>query len=1043
MAAGIELAPLLTKIKVDIASFKSDMDKAGTIGKSEAEKISKQMTSITKVGDTLTKTGELLTKSVTVPIVGIGIASGKMAVDFESDFAKVSTLLRDTTDFGEYKSDVIKGSNEMKTAVGDYSDAVYQSISAGVDQANAVEFTNGAIKLAKGGFTDASKAVDILTTAINAYGLETSDATKVSDMLVTTQNLGKTTVDELSASMGKVIPTANSFHVGLSDVTTSIADLTKNGIATAESVTYLNGMFNELGSSGTVANTTIKEMSGKTFSEFMDSGGSLTDALGMLVQKADETGISLADMFGSTEAAKAALTIMKDGGVEYNQILGQMESSAGATQKAFEKIDATPAEKMSGALNKLKNAGIELGSSLVPIITKVADVVDDAADKFANMSEEQQESILKWAAMAAAAGPALSVAGKTVTTYTKIAPVLKGVSAASKEVGAGAAIASSGIGSLASVCVPLVAGAAVVGTGLYAIHENSELMGRSCTDASEDMSGMEKVMAKLSGTEVKSREELEQLGLVQKELGDNLSKDFKKAVEESTEKAKEFNLSLQEINMDDVITPEESDAFTESVNTMCNEVIATINSKKDEAQEGMKALMVADDGVVDESEQHILDILSQSSVNQINEVQTLQSDILAIKQKAVDEGRALNEQEIADIEEKNARIRAIELEAVGGTEEEIVYAKNEFAARVKTMDADAASELLQQKATDRDEQITQITASYDTEIELLKSKYAEMSDEEKAANKEAIDERIGQWEDEKNKRIQQQNDLYDEYLQITMNGNENLKNAINKYNGEILANEDFKAQERMEQYRNCYAGLESITQSGTYNMYNQLNDSWDNVTVSVDSATGEITAAWSDTVGISAGYTNQMANDAQSASASFTGASTTIYAAADLQMDAMGNIVTKNGDTVGSMKNVKAGADGVRQGIVQINGTPYNIKVNKKGTIEALNEISSAADNAAKERTIVMRAEYYSSGAERLETNGSRKFNGIDNVPYDGYRAILHKNERVLTAEENKQYSAVPEVNYEVIKSIIRNEMSGFIMKVNGRELGRIVRDEI
>lgn len=191
MAGGIELAPLLTKIELDIDSFKSDMSKAGAIGKSEAEKISKQMSTLTKVGETLTRTGAMLTKNVTVPIVGIGIASAKMAIDFENDFAKVSTLLSDTTDFSAYKGSIIAGSNEMKTVVGDYSDAVYQSISAGVDQANAVQFTNEAIKLAKGGFTSASNAVDILTTAINAYGLEASDATKVSDMLVTTQNLGK------------------------------------------------------------------------------------------------------------------------------------------------------------------------------------------------------------------------------------------------------------------------------------------------------------------------------------------------------------------------------------------------------------------------------------------------------------------------------------------------------------------------------------------------------------------------------------------------------------------------------------------------------------------------------------------------------------------------------------------------------------------------------------------------------------------------------------------------------------------------------------
>lgn len=31
---------------------------------------------------------------------------------------------------------------------------------------------------------------------------------------------------------------------------------------------------------------------------------------------------------------------------------------------------------------------------------------------------------------------------------------------------------------------------------------------------------------------------------------------------------------------------------------------------------------------------------------------------------------------------------------------------------------------------------------------------------------------------------------------------------------------------------------------------------------------------------------------------------------------------------------------------------------------------------------------------------------GLDNVPYDGYKATLHKNERVLTAQENKEYNA-------------------------------------
>ena len=93
MAGSIKLAPLLTEIKVDIENFKNDMEKASAIGTSEAKRISQEMETTAKVGEKFSKAGDLLTKGLTLPIVGVGAATTKMAVDFESSFAKVSTLL--------------------------------------------------------------------------------------------------------------------------------------------------------------------------------------------------------------------------------------------------------------------------------------------------------------------------------------------------------------------------------------------------------------------------------------------------------------------------------------------------------------------------------------------------------------------------------------------------------------------------------------------------------------------------------------------------------------------------------------------------------------------------------------------------------------------------------------------------------------------------------------------------------------------------------------------------------------------------------------
>lgn len=1057
MAGGIELAPLITKIKVDTASFKSDMQKAAILGKSEADKMSKSMSSLTKVGDSLTKTGAMLTKGVTVPLVGAGVAVTKMAMDYESSFAKVSTLLdENVVDFDKYKESLITGSNETKVAVGEYSESVYQAISAGVDQTKATEFTTEAMKLAKGGFTSGASAVDILTTAINGYNLSADDATKLSDMLITTQNLGKTTVDELANSMGKVIPIADSVNFGMDELSASYAQLTKNGIATAEAGTYMKQMLSELGKAGSIADKALRELSGKSFAELKSEGVATSDILNMMSQYAEQDGKTLKDMFGSVEAGSAALVLAKGDGQEYNEMLAGMQKSAGATQDAFDKMNSTPAEQLKGALNELKNSGIELGEALIPVITDVSGVISDLSHWFSSLSQEQQQNIIKWAGVTAAAGPAMSVLGKGVKTFTTLAPLLKGAnktlgvlsstSAVTATTVGGATTALSGTGAaaagLTSVCAPLLLGVAAVGTGIYAIHENGQLMKRTVTESTEEMSGMEKVLAKLQGVEVKSRKEMEELGWVHEEFSDKISPEFQEAVEESTKKVQDFNIYVSEMGFDDVISPDESEEFNNRVEQTCNEVIQTIQSKKEESQEALKNLFVADDNVVDEGEQRVLDILSESSDNQISEVQNLKDEIIAIKQKAVDDGRALNEQEIADIESKNTRIREIELEALGGTQEEIMYAKNEFAARAKNIDVQSASELMQDKAKIRDEEIVKIQASYDTEIEKLKTHLGEKN----GINDADIQQQIDNLEKDKQTKVQKQQELYDEYLRIIEENNPKLLDAINKYTGKELTQADIHSQDMLAKYKGRYDGINQITESGCYRMYDTVSGAWSDVAVTVDSKTGEITGMYDKTSNIGAGYCEKMAKDAENMANKQSGAFQQICNTGDLYIDEMGNITHKNGEVAGSMDELRKHTDGTRTGIIDINGTPYNIKVEKDGTISALDEIDKKANYVARARTLNIEVSSYTAGSSTLDNyiathyNGSRNFNGIDNVPYDGYRAILHKGERVLTAEENKAYPQPPAVDYDAIRSIVRRELGSIVIEMNNRELGRAIR---
>lgn len=495
MSSGITLAPLKTEIIVDLQGFKDDMSKAAALGVSEAKKISEELKNVTKVGENLSEFGGKMTKYVTAPIIGIGTAMTGMAVSFGTDFAKVSTLLdENVVDFSNYKKELLTASNDSKVAIGEFSEAVYGSISAGVDQTKAIEFTTEAMKLAKGGFTTGAKAVDVMTTAINGYKLSTEEATKISDYLITTQNLGKTTVDELASSMGAVIPVASNANFAMNELSAGFALMTKNGIATSEAGTYMKSMLSELTKSGSITDGVLRELTGKGFADLKAEGWATTDILNLLNDYAIKNNKSLKDLFGSVEAGSAALVLASGNGEEFNEMLTLMESSAGATQTAFDKMDATPAERMKGAWNKVKNAGIELGESLVPLFEKTADVINNLVDKFNSLTDEQKENILKWGAVAAATGPVLKIVGGGIQTFVKLKSAIGGVSsflgimsssssvtataiggvtsAAGGAAGAGALGGMiTSLGGVVAAAAPFALGAAAVGVAAYGVHK--------------------------------------------------------------------------------------------------------------------------------------------------------------------------------------------------------------------------------------------------------------------------------------------------------------------------------------------------------------------------------------------------------------------------------------------------------------------------------------------------------------------------------------------------------------------------------------------
>lgn len=294
------------------------------------------------------------------------------AAQFETSTAMVATIA-DTSQksLSDISKEVRTYSNETGEAASDMAEATYQAISASVNTADAASFAGTATKLAVGGFTSATTAVDVLTTAINAYGLAASDATQLSDYLITTQNLGKTSVDQLAQSVGKVIPLASAYNVQMDNLSSAYAVLTANGIATAESGTYLKSMLNELGDTGSDVSEALLSSTGKTFAQLMEQGYSLGDVMSMLGDAVDGDSTAFNALWSSTEAGIGALSLFNAGADKYNSVLDSMRTSAGATEKAYSTMADTTDKSKQRMENSFNNLKISVGDVLNPALTQV------------------------------------------------------------------------------------------------------------------------------------------------------------------------------------------------------------------------------------------------------------------------------------------------------------------------------------------------------------------------------------------------------------------------------------------------------------------------------------------------------------------------------------------------------------------------------------------------------------------------------------------------------------------------------------------------
>jgi len=452
-------------LDLDISGFLSGLQsaqsQANTASKNIATTIGNKLQS---AGKSMTSAGSTFTKTVTTPVLGLGTAAVKVTSDFESAMSKVSAISGAT---GGDLDALNKKAQEMgaktKFSATESAEAFTYMAMAGWKTEDMLSGIDGIMSLAAADGLDLATTSDIVTDALTAFGLSASDSGHFADVLAKASSNANTNVSMLGESFKYAAPVAGALGYSAEDTAIALGLMANAGIKGSQGGTALRGSLTRLikptdeaavlmeqyGLSMTNADGSMKSL-GEVMNMLRDKLGGLTEA---------EQAQVAAQIFGQ-EAMSGMLAIINASDSDYAKLTDAIYDADGAAQQMAD----TMLDNLSGQLTLLKSAleglAIQFGEILMPYIKQFVTWLQNLTQKLQELTPEQKEQIVKWAAIAAAIGPVLMVLGKLTSSVGSIITTFGKIPGAIAKAKSAFTAVSAAIGGISA---PVVAVVAVIG----------------------------------------------------------------------------------------------------------------------------------------------------------------------------------------------------------------------------------------------------------------------------------------------------------------------------------------------------------------------------------------------------------------------------------------------------------------------------------------------------------------------------------------------------------------------------------------------------
>ena len=373
--------------------------------------------SLRKFGSQAKRIGSNITSSVTLPFAAAGAAGVKMATDLEGSFSKIENLVGITGKaLDDFKASVKGVSAETGKSQQELSEAIFTISSAGLRGAEATEVLERSAKASAIGLGDTQQIAQALTGVMQAYSASGMTAAQATDTLTAIVREGNLEAEALAPTLGRVVGIASQLGVSFEEVGANIATFTRLGVPAEEAVVGLRGIMASFLKPTADAKNALATL-GMTAEDLRNqvSEEGLQATLANLMTAFEGNDEALTSVFGNVRALSAVLGTAGAQGETYAAVLDNISNSTGIVDEGFENVSQTSGFKFQQTLNSLRNAGIELGNALLPLITKIATFITTAINSFRDLSTETKTAILTLTAIVAASGPIMSGIGFIAT----------------------------------------------------------------------------------------------------------------------------------------------------------------------------------------------------------------------------------------------------------------------------------------------------------------------------------------------------------------------------------------------------------------------------------------------------------------------------------------------------------------------------------------------------------------------------------------------------------------------------------------------------